>query len=243
VSAGVAAAMAIGFALLNRERTGQGQYIDTSLIDTYFHMHELSVPIVSMRPGRYVPKRTGSLHPTGSPCGVYQANGGYIFVVVQQHEIARLWRAMGRPDLAQDQRFATNRDRLKNNQALKEIIEAWLGGFADREAALAVLDRERVPCAPVNKLEQAMAEPHLRERGTVRRVNDRALGDFDIPGMPVRFSGWPARGDVKASRLGEDNEAVLRELLALSDAEIEALYADNILLRAPASAEQPRPAT
>ena len=237
VSAGVAAAMAVGFALLNRERTGEGQYIDASLIDTYFHMHELCVPLVSLRPGRFVPKRTGSLHPTSSPVGVFQAVGGYIFLVAQQHEMPRLWRAIGRPELASDPRFTTLRDRLKNNLALKEIIEAWLATFADRDSALAALDRERVPCAPVYRMAEAMAEPHLRERRTVRRVKDRALGEFDIPGMPVRFGSFPTRTDVKASRVGEDNDSVLREVLGLSDPEIAALYADRILLRAPAKGD------
>jgi CoA:oxalate CoA-transferase len=238
VSAGVAAAMAVGFALLNRERTGEGQYIDASLIDTYFHMHELCVPLVSLRPGRFVPKRTGSLHPTGSPVGVFQATGGYIFLVVQQHEMPRLWRAIGRPELASDPRFTTLRDRLKHNLALKEVIETWLATFADRDSALAALDRERVPCAPVYRMEEAMAEPHLRERRTVRRVKDRAIGEFDIPGMPVKFSSFPTRTDVKASRVGEDNDSILREVLGLSDPEIAALYADQVLLRAPSAPEK-----
>jgi CoA:oxalate CoA-transferase len=233
VSTGVAAAMAVGFALLHRERTGEGQFIDSSLIDTYFHMHEFSVPFLSLLRGRYQPKRTGSQHPTGSPCGVYQATGGYVFIVAQQHEIGRLWRAMGRADLAQDPRFATLRDRLKNNAALKENIERWLATFPDRDSALAVLDRERVPCAPVYKLDEAMAEPHMRQRLTVRKVSDRAIGEFDIPGMPVQFSSFPTRTDVKASRLGEDNEQILREILGLSDAEIADLWANQILLRAP----------
>ncbi len=141
ISTGVSAAMAVGFALLHRERTGEGQYIDASLLDTYFHMHELSVPVVSLRPGKWVPKRTGSMHPTGAPCGVFQAKDGYVFIVVQQHEIGRLWRAMGRPELATDPRFQTNRDRMKNNAALKEIIETWLATFPDRDSAVAELDQ------------------------------------------------------------------------------------------------------
>jgi CoA:oxalate CoA-transferase len=100
ISTGVSAAMAVGFALLHRERTGEGNYIDASLLDTYFHMHELSVPIVSMRPGKWAPKRTGAMHPTGAPCGVFQAKDGFVFIVIQQHEIGRLWKAMGRPELA-----------------------------------------------------------------------------------------------------------------------------------------------
>jgi crotonobetainyl-CoA:carnitine CoA-transferase CaiB-like acyl-CoA transferase len=239
VSTGVSAAMAVGFALLNRERTGEGQYIDASLLDTYFHMHELTVPVVSLRPGRFVPRRTGSLHPTGSPCGVFKANGGYVFIIVQQHEIGRLWRAMQRRDLADDPRFRTNRDRLKNNETLRTILEEWLASFPDRESALRALDAERVPCAPVYKLEESMREPHLRERKTVRRVQHEAIGEFDIPGMPVKFSTWPDRTDVKASRVGADNAAVLRELAGLSDEQISELHREGVLIAAPPPPPKP----
>jgi CoA:oxalate CoA-transferase len=233
VSTGVSAAMAVGFALLHRERTGEGQYLDASLLDTYFHMHELSVPVVSLRPGRWAPKRTGAMHPTGGPCGVFKAKEGYVFIVVQQHEIQRLWRAMGKPELGSDPRFLTNRDRIKNGAAMKQIIEDWLASCPDRDSAIAAMDRERVPCAPVYKLAETMAHPHMRERKTVRRVKDATLGELDLPGMPVKFSAWPDRTDVKASRLGADNDAVLREVLGMSSEQIAKLYADGVLLRAP----------
>lgn len=235
ISTGVAAAMAVGFALLDRERTGEGQYLDASLLDTYFHMHELSVPVVSLRPGRWSPKRNGALHPTGAPTGVYRSKEGYVFLVVQQHEIARLWRAMKRPDLAEDPRFKTNRDRVKNQEALREIIERWLQSLPDRDSALHELDAQRVPCAPVLKLEESMAQPHLRERKTVRRIKHDALGEFDLPGMPVKFSRWPDRTDLKASRVGADNAAILSEVLGMTAAEIEELYREQVLLAAPVS--------
>ena len=233
ISTGVAAAMAVGFALLDRERSGEGQYLDASLLDTYFHMHELSVPVVSLRPGRWSPKRNGSLHPTGAPTGVYRSKQGYVFLVVQQHEIGRLWRAMKRPNLAEDPRFRTNRDRVKNQEALREIIEQWMQSLPDRDSALRELDAQRVPCAPVLKLEESIAQPHLRERKTVRRIKNEALGEFDLPGMPVKFSRWPDRTDVKASRLGADNAAILSEVLGMTAAEIEELYREQVLLTAP----------
>jgi CoA:oxalate CoA-transferase len=239
VSTGVAAAMAVGFALLNRERTGEGQYIDASILDTYFHMHELAVPVLSLRPGKFSMTRNGSSHPTGSPCGVYKASGGYVFLVVQQHEIARLWRAMKRPDLAEDARFKTNRDRLKNSGELRRIFEEWLATFPDRESAIAVLDTERVPCAQVFKAEETMAHPHMRARKTVRRVKDAAMGEFDIPGMPVKFSSWPDRTEVKASRVGADNDTVLSEVLGLTAAQIAELYKENVLIAAPPAAPKP----
>jgi CoA:oxalate CoA-transferase len=236
VSTGVASAMAVGFALLNRERSGEGQYIDASLLDTYFHMHEMTVPVVSLRPGRFVPKRMGSMHPTGSPCGVFKAVDGYIFLIIQQHEISRLWSAMKRPDLAEDPRFKTNRDRLKNNDDFKRIFEEWLAIFPDRESALKVLDAARVPCAPVYKLAESMAHPHIRGRKTVRRVKHDTMGEFDIPGMPIKFSTWPDKTDLKASRVGADNDAVLKDLLGLTPAQIEVLYQENVLIPTPTAA-------
>lgn len=234
VSAGVASAMAVGFALLNAARTGKGQYLDASLLDTYFHMHELCVPVVSIRKEKFKPVRNGSQHPTGSPAGVFKCPGGYIMLLVQPHEFPRLANAIGRPELVADERFKSNGRRVRNNEALKEIVEAWFATFPDRDSVVAALDKYRVPCAPVLSLEEAMAHPHLRERKTIRRVSDPSFGEFDIPGFPVKFSDWPERTDLKASRLGEDNEAVLREMLALSDAEIAELYVEQVLLRAPA---------
>jgi crotonobetainyl-CoA:carnitine CoA-transferase CaiB-like acyl-CoA transferase len=233
VSTGVASAMAVGFALLNAVRTGKGQYLDASLIDTYFHMHEMAVPVISIRKEEFSIQRNGSQHPYGSPTGVYKCPGGYIMLIVQQHEFSRLARALGRPELADDERFKSNSRRVRNNDALKQIIEDWFATFPDRDSVVAALDRFRVPCAPVFSVEEAMAHPHLRERQTVRRVHDRELGEFDITGLPVRFSDWPAPTDLRASRVGEDNEAVLREMLGLADTEIAALYAEGVLLKAP----------
>jgi len=234
VSTGVAAAMAVGYALLSAERNGTGQYLDASLLDTYFHMHELAVPVISQRRGTWSPRRNGSQHPSGSPTGVYQANGGFIMLLVQQHEFHRLARAIGMPELATDPRFSSNGRRVRNNAALKELIEKWLATFPDRDSAVAALDQHRVPCGPVLTLEEAVDHPHLRERKTVRKVSDPRLGDFDLPAMPVKFSDWPDRTDLKASLVGEDNEAVLQDLLGLSDAQIAELYTAQVLLKAPA---------
>ena len=234
ISTGVAAAMAVGFALLHRERTGEGQYIDASLIDTYFHMHELSVPLVAIRPERYQPQRKGAPHPNLSSGGVFEATGGYVFINAMPHQWPQLVRAMEMPELASDPRFKDERERLKNRVALREIIERWLKSFPSRDAALARMDQERVPCAPVLKLAESMKEPHLVERKTVRRVVDPTMGEFAVPGMPVKFSRWDDRTELKASRLGEDNEDVLREMLGLNAGEIAELYAEGILVRDPA---------
>jgi len=231
---GVTAAMSIGFALLHRERTGEGQYIECSLVDTYFNMHEVNIPKSSLRGPSFAPKRAGSLHPDGGPTGVFRYRGEeFIAITVLPYQWNQMVKAMNMPELADDPRFNTARARRDNNAALKTIIEDWLGGFPSRDAAVAALEAERVPCAPVLTLHEAMAHPHLRQRGTVRRVRDATIGEFDIPGLPVKFSRWADRSEIAADRLGEHNEEVLRELLSLSDKEIASLYADKVIVRDP----------
>jgi CoA:oxalate CoA-transferase len=234
VSTGVAAAMAIGFALLHRERTGEGQYLDASLLDTYFHMHEKTVPVVSLRGDKFRPTRSGSLHPDGGPTGTYHyRDGQYVMLTVPPHQWPQVVRAMGMPELATDPRFKNARGRRDNKEALRDIIEKWLAEFPTRDDAIAALDKERVPCAPVLSVNEAIKHPHLNERKTVRWVQDPILGKVAIPAVPVKFSAWPDKIDVRAARFGEDNEKVLREMLKMPEAQIKKLYADGILVRDP----------
>jgi len=230
ISTGVASALAVAVAIIDRMRTGEGQHIDASLVDTYFHMHAHDVPMVSLRPGRYHPKREGA-QSTMYPPGLFRANGGYIVVMATGHQWREFTGAIGMPELVNDPRFKDARTRFKNNAALREVVEKWLADQPSVEAAVEVLGKARIPCAPVLELKDAMRHPHLVGRKTIRRVHDSALGDFDIPGMPMKFSAWPDRADVKAPRLGEHNEEVLRELLGLSDGEIADLYAEQVLVK------------
>ena len=158
---------------------------------------------------------------------------------IRQHQdqALRKWigltRALDAPEWLNDPRFRNRRERRLNGEALAAAIEERLSRFPSREAAVAALERERVPVAPILTLNEAIAHPHLRERGTVRKVKDPYIGEFDIPGMPVKMSAWPAQAELKAALLGEDNENVLRELLGLADDEIASLYAEAVLVRDP----------
>lgn len=233
MTTGWAAAMAIGFALLHRERTGEGQYVETSLLDSYMNMHEVALPRVSLRKN-YTPKRTGSQHPDGGPTGIFRcSDGSFITLATLPHQWKAFAEALEMPELLTDPRFASASLRRDNNDALKVILERWLGRFPTREAAIARLDEKRIPVAPVLTLNEAMQHPHMRGRGTVRRVQDRTLGDFDIPGMPVKFSAWEAPTNLRADLLGEHNEEVLQEFLNLTAKEIQDLYEEGVLVRDP----------
>lgn len=241
VSTGVAAAMAVGFALLHRERTGEGQYLDASLLDTYFHMHESTVPQVSMRGDKYRPTRNGSQHPGGGPTGIFHYRGDqYVYLTVPTpHQWRQMAVAMGMPALADDPRFKSARGRRDNNAELQKIIEDWMATFPTRDDVIAALDAQRVPCAPVLTVNEAVKHQHLNERQTVRWIEDPLLGKVAIPAVPVKFSAWPDRTDLRSARLGEDNERILHEYLGLPDDQIKKLYSEGVLVRDPSIGPNP----
>jgi CoA:oxalate CoA-transferase len=234
VSTGVAAAMAVCAALLHRERTGEGQYLDASLTDTYFHMHEMNVPKIALAGDKVRPKRAGSQADGPGPAGVFRyRNDEYVMILITPHQWPQMVRAMGKPELASDPRFKLARARHANRFELQAIIEQWLASFPTRDEAIAAMDKERVPCAPVLTVNEAVAHPHLNERKTVRWVQDPLFGKLAIPAVPVKFSAWPDRTELRSARLGEDNERVLRDYLDLSDQQINDLYANGVLVRDP----------
>lgn len=231
VTTGVHAAAAIGYALLDVHRTGVGQYLDISLLDCYFHQHEMNVQAYSASHGEVVPRRAGSHHYAVCPTGIFQGPQGYIMILALVHMWGAMCKAMGRDDLIENPKFRTNEARVKNQKELIGIIEAWLQSFPTDQAAIAALQAARVPVAPILTVPETIAHPHHRQRGTVRRVSDRMLGEFDIPGMPLRFSNHPGYLPLQAPFLGEQNEEILRGL-AYTHAQIEALREKGILVSA-----------
>ena len=137
---------------------------------------------------------------------------------------------MGRPDLIDDARYALDSERIKHRAVVNEMVEQWLEGFADVHAAVAALEAHQVPCAPVLSVTETLTHPHFIERGTVRTVHDPIAGTFQIPGMPIKTSDYPANPPYLAPRLGEHNAAILGELLGKSEADIAALTAAGVLV-------------
>jgi crotonobetainyl-CoA:carnitine CoA-transferase CaiB-like acyl-CoA transferase len=231
VSTGVSAAMAIAAALFHRARTGEGQHVESTLLDTYFHMHEASIPRVSKLGDKYVQQRTGSQHPDGGPTGIFKCGDGrYITLMSLAHQWPQLVSALDMPELLNDPRFSSASARRKNNDLLKDILEGWLASVGPREACLNALESQRIPVAPVLDLNEVIELGHLNERGTVRSASDPLLGDFKVPGMPARFSAWKPSEKLSAARLGEHNAEVLQEY-GLSDAEIAELHDAKIFVK------------
>jgi crotonobetainyl-CoA:carnitine CoA-transferase CaiB-like acyl-CoA transferase len=234
VSTGAHAMGAIACALLYREKTGRSQHLDLSLLDTYFHYHEASVQMYSLSGGAFKPTRPGLHSFYLAPVGTFKAQSGYIVIMCpMDHIFGYLCKAMRRPELAEDPRFVTNELRVKNREALVKLIEAWIASMPSDQAALAAMQEYRVPCAPVLSVEEAVNHPHHRERGTVRKVRDRILGEFDLPGFPLRFSEFPRPLELEAPFLGEHNSDVLGRYLGYSAEQVAEMERRGLLRSGP----------
>ena len=235
VSTGAHAMGAVCAALLYRERTGRGQHLDLSLLDTYAHYHEASFQMYSLSKGAVSPTRSGAHSWYASPAGVFKGRQRYFILIapLEQHW-SKLCEAMGRPDMARDPRFTDNETRMKHLDALVDTIEGWLRSQPSDDAALETLKAHHVPVAPILSVPEALQHPHLRQRGTVRTVHDRLLGDLEVPGFALRFSDFPAPLELQAPLLGEHNAEILTEWLGYSPDQIQDLERRGILRSGPA---------
>jgi crotonobetainyl-CoA:carnitine CoA-transferase CaiB-like acyl-CoA transferase len=227
---GVHAVAAINAALLYKEKTGIGQFLDISLLDAYFHHHDLNVQIASCTNGEISPSRNGPHHYTLAPTGIFKGRDSYMFIVAMAHQWPAFCKAIGREDIIEDPRFDTNENRVANVDALVAIVEDWIQTQENDKAAIKVFEKARIPVAPILSVEEVMELPHVIERRTVRSISDRALPDFQVPGMPLRFSEFPDELPLDAPFLGEHNREILREYLALDEARLTELEDNKVLI-------------
>ena len=234
VSTGAHAMGAVCAALLYRERTGRGQHLDLSLLDTYAHYHEASFQMHSLSKGKIKPTRSGAHSWYASPAGVFKGRERYMILIapLEQHW-SKLCEAMGKPEITRDPRFTDNASRMNNLDELVAIIEGWIRSQSSDDAAIETLKAHHVPVAPILSVPEALQHPHLRQRGTVRTVHDRILGDLDVPGFALRFSEFPDTLDLQAPLLGEHNAEILTQWLDYTPDEVQELESKGILRSGP----------
>ncbi len=222
-NAGVHGFAAIGYALFHRLRSGEGQYIDLSMVDAIYHMHEYNVHGRSVVGDTFNPQRMGAHHDMIAPFGVFRGPSGYLVIGVLQLQWKGLCNAMQRPDLEGDERFVDGATRARHQQALIELIETWAATFDDNEAVLAVLEQHRVPSAPVLNPLETLDHEYYRDRGMVREVSDPILGQVEVPGFPFKFSAQTEVAEGVAPLLGEHNAEILQGMLGMSADDFETL--------------------
>jgi len=141
---------------------------------------------------------------------------------------ARLVNLMQRPELADDPRFKSSDGRRQNWRALREILGQWLDGFSTVEAALEVLEKARVPCAPVLHPAEVIASVHLAERQFFSTLPHRGRGSVRVTASPYHLDGQPVHPRRPAAyRVGEDTHTVLSKLLGYDEPRITALLASK----------------
>ena len=222
---------AINGALFYRERTGRGQYVEASLLDSYFHCHEVNVQAHTASGGEIKPFRCGAHHYAVSPLGVFKCKEGYVIIAVLPNQWANFCKALGNPALVDDPRFVDGPARIVNREALNTLIEAALTKYATAiEAAEDWGFNHHVPIAPILTVEQAVKHPHLVERETIRTVHDPVFGSYQVPGMPLRFSEGPRHPDLRAAYMGEHNVDVFTQYAGVSEADVRKLEQEGALV-------------
>lgn len=227
VITGIYSSFAVMTALAHREQTGEGQHIDMSLLDTT--IATLSHINMNYLVGGIVPKRMGTGHPSIVPYQMFQALDGPIVVAVGNNsQFAKLCALLGLPELSVDQRFLTNPLRVAHRDELVPILEQAFAADT-MQAWVRKLTEAGVPCGPLYDIPQVFEDPHVKARG-VRVEMPHPRGDsVSILANPARLSLTPPAYERVAPLLGEHTEEVLRQVLGLSDLEIERLAAEGVI--------------
>ena len=220
---------AIMAALLHRERGGPGQYLDISLLDVYLHGNEIGIQGISASQGELVPTRKGNQHFSVTPLGIFKGTSGYLVIVALGKQWLDLCKVMKRSELGTDPRFIDNPSRVKNLPAVIDVIETWLKEVGNDDEAMLQLEAGHVPFAPVLTIQQAMELPQVKHRGSVSTINDRQLGEFQVPMSPLHFSACGKTPDLPAPFLGEHNQQVLEQILGLDQSTINKLTEQGVL--------------
>jgi crotonobetainyl-CoA:carnitine CoA-transferase CaiB-like acyl-CoA transferase len=227
--AGIHGVAAVCAALVGRAASGKGQHIDLALYDCMISMHDYAVQRYTLSGGRELPKQTGRDQPDSAVYGCFAATDGYLVIAAQVDESwQRLARLIGGAALAADERFSTPARRNANSTEAVALVEAWTLAQPSRAACIATLDAAGVPCAPVSRIDEVLADPQTQARGMVVEQEHPVLGRIKLPNLPFHFSDCDTSPPCPAPLLGQHNRAIATEL-GYSQAEIEAMVGDGVL--------------
>jgi crotonobetainyl-CoA:carnitine CoA-transferase CaiB-like acyl-CoA transferase len=210
-SAGLLLAYGIVVALLDRERTGQGQWVHTSLLEAQIFMLDFQAARYLMK--GEVPGQEGNFHPTSPGTGMFQTADGYINIAASGDNLwRRFCEAAGAKDLLENPDFTTVAARAKNRQALiahlNEIMRCHPNAYW-----VELLSEAGVPCGPINTIDQTFADPQVQHLGIAKPVSHPKLGAQKVVGQPIHMSRYPQPDELRPTPdQGQHTDAVLQEL-------------------------------
>jgi len=210
LTAGIFAAMGILIALLEREQSGEGQWVTSSLLGAQISMLDFQAARWTI--GKEVPGQAGNNHPTSIPTGVFATADGYINIAAAGDDIyRRLCKALGADHLATDPMYVTGRVRSQNRDALNEAIGAITVAKTSADW-IETLNKAGVPSGPIYKMNEVFADPQVKHLGMTRMVPHSVLGDVEVIGQPIELSRTPWSIRSATPEAGEHTDAVLTEL-------------------------------
>jgi crotonobetainyl-CoA:carnitine CoA-transferase CaiB-like acyl-CoA transferase len=221
LATGLFAAQGILAALIARGRTGRGQLVDVGMLDTVASLLTYQAGIVFATGTS--PGRMGNQHPSIAPYDTFAtADGDFVLAVGNDDQFRRMTAVVAAPHLANDERFKTNKDRVHHYDALRaelrRIFAAW-----KRDDVVRALTTAGVPCGAVRSVTEALADPQLAARGMIVPLEHQVAGPVRVLGNPLKLSDTPVEIRTPPPALGQHTDAILRQDVRLSDAEIAEL--------------------
>jgi len=227
VMTGLYAANAIQAALIHRLRGGEGQHIDLALLDV--QVATLANQAMNYLASGNNPQRLGNAHPNIVPYQAFQAADGYLILAVgNDAQFARFCDLVGQPELASDERFKTNSNRVKNRDFLiPGLAEIMLTQKTD--AWLEQLNQKGIPCGPIANIDQVFDNPQVQHRGMLLELDHPVAGKVPSVANPIRLSESAVTYDKAPPLLGQHTEQVVCDLLGLGRDQIDQLINDGII--------------
>ncbi|HEX5128750.1 MAG TPA: CaiB/BaiF CoA-transferase family protein [Usitatibacter sp.] len=207
---GIFAAYGVAVALLEREHSGKGQWVQTSLLEAMLYMMDFQTSRWTI--DGEIPGQAGNFHPTSIPTGVYRTSDGYINIAVFGGKIwERFCDALGAPEWIRDERSKTKADRSVHREWLNAEIEKRLAAHASGHW-IEKLNEAGVACGRINNMKEAFEEPQVKHLGILEKVVSPHLGEQVLMGQPVTLSRTPSTIARATPRRGEHSEEVLAEI-------------------------------
>jgi formyl-CoA transferase len=224
--AGIFAAQGILVALLEREQSGKGQWVHTSLLESMVYMMDFQTSRWLI--DGEVAQQAGNFHPTSIPTGVYKARDGYMNIAVFGSKIwERFCHTLGAPEWIADPRFFDKAHRSVNRDALNAAINERLA-LQDRDHWIERFNQDGVACGHINSMDEVFEEPQIQHLGMVQDVVSARLGPQRLVGQPMTLERTPSKLVRAAPKRGEHTEEVLGELLGLTADDMAALKARGV---------------
>ncbi|WP_371371546.1 CaiB/BaiF CoA transferase family protein [Sporomusa aerivorans] len=227
IIAGLFTVIGIEMALFHREKSGKGQMIDVGMLDCQLAVLENAI-------ARYlvsgtVPEPLGNRHPSITPFEAFTAKDGSVIVGAGNEKLfEKLCSLIGKSELSQDPRFATNALRTQNVASLKEILDSVFIKKSIDEW-LEQLEAAGIPCGPINTIDKVVVNPQIIARDMIVNTNHPEAGNIKMAGIPIKLSATPGSIDRAAPLLGQHTEEILQELLGLSIQEIGKLKENKVI--------------